>query len=103
VATLISDMVLFAVSMVYVRRHVCPFDLGPIVIKPLGLIILAGGAAFCLKPVNGFLALGVPLALYVFFLFAFKVFDDDELDVMWRGVRRFQFRLQKADFSDADG
>jgi len=103
VATLISDMVLFAASMVYVRRHVCPFELGPIVTKPLGLIILAGGAAFCLKPVNGFLALGVPLALYVFFLFAFKVFDDDELDVMWRGVRRFQFRLQKADFSDADG
>jgi len=101
-ATLISDMILFGVSMVYVKRHVCPFDLRSIVTKPLGLIVLAGAVAFCLKPVNGALAVGLPLALYVSLLFAFKVFEDDELGVMREGIRRFPFRFQKANFVDID-
>jgi O-antigen/teichoic acid export membrane protein len=101
-ATLVSEMLLLGMSLMYVNRYVCRFDLWSKVKRLLLIILLAGGTALFLQKIGDIVAASVSVVVYVVLLFAFKIFEDDELNVIREGIKLFHVRAQRADLLDID-
>lgn len=102
VATLVSEMLLLGMSLRYVNRYVCRYDLGSKVKRPLLIILLAGVTALFLQNISDILAAFVSAAVYVVLLFVCKVFEDDELNVIREGMKLFQMKAQRVDSLDIE-
>jgi O-antigen/teichoic acid export membrane protein len=102
VATLVSEMLLLGMSLMYVNRYVCRFDLWSKVKRLFLIILLAGGTALFLQKISDIVAASVSVVVYVVLLFAFKIFEDDELNVIREGIKLFHVRAQRADLLDID-
>ena len=94
-ATLIGDITLFVVSMVYVKKFVCTFELRPIIGKPLLFFFMAGIAAFALKGVHFPLAILLAISIYTVPLFIFKVFEKSELNLVIEALELVKIKARK--------
>jgi O-antigen/teichoic acid export membrane protein len=102
VATLLSEMLLLGMSLMYVKRYLCGFDLWSKVKMLLLITLFVGFTALFLQKIGTIVAAFVSVVVYVVLLFTFKIFEDDELNVIREGIKLFHVRAQRVDLLDID-
>jgi len=97
IATVLTEIILFALYFYFVSKHFHSQTLHKIFVKPSISCLVVCGFVYCLRAINPFLLVGLAVILYFLILYLLKTFDSEDKKILKdliKGISEYNKQLK---------